>query len=106
MFTDASNIDADYQAMQARDAGIEKQAARDVRIMCQALVLIAEPIWRWGDGCGGYVLHELWLQAEHRGLNVGLSDQFRAKPRVVALAERDGWTCHYCNSPLASGITW
>lgn len=82
----------------------EERAAWDaVRDILEELVEAAEPIWRIGDGQGGAVLRELWVTAEAHGFDVGLTDSFAARPRVLVLAQRDGWKCHYCSIDLGIG---
>ncbi len=58
-------------------------------------------IWRLGDGEGGAVLNELTRQLSLRGFVSRYS--FVIRSDVAALAERDGWHCHYCNVRLGWG---
>lgn len=86
------------------EASIEAEHKADIAVGFAARLLAAAagPIWRWGDGHGGYVLNRVVAACAHAGL-VGPDRTPVAGAMVEFLAGRDGWDCHYCSHPLGWG---
>lgn len=88
----------------ARSIGFEEATAKAVEVAAAALVRIAAPLWRWGDGYGGWVSEVVFDAAASLGLDLpDHTDSFARKPLLLRVAARDGWTCHYCDALLGWG---
>lgn len=84
------------------DCGVERMASDAVAHLAAALIRVATPIWRWGDGHGGGVFMMIVDAAHAAGMDC--PDHYSPMTtRVSALARRDGWKCTYCAHPLGWG---
>lgn len=98
---DSRDDSRDYQ--RGLDVGSEGAVSDSVDVLAAALVRIAAPIWRWGDGSGGHVFRVIGDAAARIGLAMPTDVQPGSRSYVVRLAERDGWNCAYCDTPLGWG---
>lgn len=90
--------------MMAKSIGVEEASAHAVRELASALVRIAAPVWRWGDGSGGWVADVIFTAAAEQGLELPRhSDGFATRSLLTRVADRDGWDCHYCGAALGWG---
>jgi HNH endonuclease len=87
---------------EAEEAAIEGAAWVAVQALARAIVAVAGPVWRFGDGQGGAVIQEIYAAAAEGGLEIR-DGAWWPPTRVQLLAARDGWDCHYCHTPLAGG---
>ena len=72
------------------------------RLLTLAVTIAAEThVWHFGDGDGGNLHRQLDQIAAELGLR-DVEAPFNGERRgiVLLLADRDGWCCTYCDSPL------
>lgn len=72
-----------------------------------ALVVLALPLWHFGDGQGGTVIRQFEEALSRAAAEQGLQlPKFKPylRPTVEVLAARDGWVCAYCRNPLQATL--
>lgn len=85
----------------ARDWQAEQDAEQAVRVLARALVALSAPVWRWGNGYGGWVHLAIAEAAAEIGLPIEAGLPSPPSPLAEQIARRDGgFYCAYCSTPL------
>lgn len=101
--TPSPSTPGDYGQAFAYQEGREAALVEVLKIAAESYVLMAAPLWRLGDGFGGWAIELVVRAALDVGLPAPVGDQPAMSSRVGALAERDGWCCRYCGAALGWG---
>jgi len=89
----------------------ERRTRERFELLARELIECARPLWHWGDGFGGYVIHTLAKIAESEGLAWGVPPptlrrkiaKAVKKSVLLQVVARDGFECRYCKSSIDPG---
>ena len=83
--------------MSVHDEIIEDESVSILKSLVKLLARIARPLWRWGDGEGGYVYQELHNAFKEAGLEGNLQGYSAASTgKAKQVFERDRYRCCQC----------
>lgn len=82
----------------------ERSTWEDIEALAELVAETVErcpQVWQWGDGFGGAVMHRISEAVLDRGFSG--RPNWQPSSTVERLANRDGWECAYCATPLGWG---
>ena len=85
------------------DDDSEWQAQLEIERLAAELAAVAWRCWHWGDGYGAGVMDMIDQAFHDEGLPRRKAKPWVLRSDVEALVDRDGWSCHYCRTPLGWG---